>query len=94
MNIRNEIQQLNQIEVMSCNRWQFQELHRLYQELKKLAQEERTEWTELAISCEAGGKVHSLLWQQIRKEMSKKKTKADKANRIKLHIIEKEKALR
>ena len=40
-NIRNEINQLNQqIEVMGCNRWQFEELHRLHQELKQLAQEE------------------------------------------------------
>ena len=41
--IRNEIHQLNkQIEVMGYNRWQFQELHRLRQELKQLAQEEST----------------------------------------------------
>ena len=35
INIREEIQQLNQqIEEMGCNRWQFQELHRLGQQLK------------------------------------------------------------
>ena len=35
VNIRDETHQLNQqIEVMGCNRWQFQELHRLGQERK------------------------------------------------------------
>ena len=47
-NIRNEIHQLNQqIAVMGCNRWQFQEL-------KQLAQEEsNANCTELELSCEA-----------------------------------------
>ena len=54
-NIKDEIQQLKQqIEVMGCNRWQFQELLRLRQELKQLAQEKGdAKWTELVLSCEA-----------------------------------------
>ena len=68
-NIRGKIHQLNQqIEVIGCNRWQFQELHRLRQELKQQAQEESdTKWTELVLSCEADKTVPSLFWQQVRR---------------------------
>ena len=38
---------------MGCNRWQFQELHRLHQKLKQLAQKERDgKWTEQVLNCE------------------------------------------
>ena len=65
VNIRNQIHQINQqIEIMDCNIWQFQELHTLRQELEKLAQEENeAKWTELVLSCEANKKIPSLFWQ-------------------------------
>ena len=53
---------------MGYNRWQFQELHRLRQELKQLAQEEsEAKWTEQVLSCEADKRVPSLFWQQVRR---------------------------
>ena len=46
---------------MGCNRWKFQKLHKLRQELKLLAQEKSdAKWTELVLSCEADIKFPSL----------------------------------
>ena len=53
---------------MGCNRWQFQGLHRLRQELEQLAQvKSDAKWTELVLSCEADRPVPSLFWQQVRR---------------------------
>ena len=67
-NIRDKIHQLNQqIEVIGCNRWQFQEL-------KQIAQEESdAKWTEVGLCCEADRSVPSFIPGS--EEMSKKKTK-------------------
>ena len=80
INIREEIQQLNQqIEVMGCNRWQFQELHRLRQQLKHLAQEDSdTKWTVLVVTCKADKRVTSLFWQQVRRKRSQRPKQQDK----------------
>ena len=88
-----------QIEVMDCNRWQFQELHRLRQELKQLAQEENdAKWTEQVLTCEANRKIPSLFWQQVRrirgKEQEKDKGIKDEDNVIRLDPKRKEETLR
>ena len=55
-----------QIKLMGCNRWEFQDLHRL-RKLKQLAQEESdTKWKDLVLSCKADKRVPSILWQQMR----------------------------
>ena len=100
VNIRDEIHQLNQqIEVMGCNRWQFQELHRLRQKLKQLAQvESDAKWTELVLSCDADRTVPSLFWQQVRRLRGNKQEEdkgiKDENNRIRLDPKGKEEALR
>ena len=99
-NIRNEIHQLNQqIEVMGCNRLQFQQPHRLRQELKQLAQEESdAKWTELVLSCEGDRKIHSLFWQQVRRLRGNEQEEArgikDEDNRIRRDHKGKEEVLK
>ena len=97
VNIRDEMHQ--QIEVMGCIRWQFQELHRLHQELKQLAKEKNdVKWTELVLSCEADRKIPSLFWQQVRRlrgnEQEEERGIKDEDNTIRLDLKEKEEALR
>ena len=84
---------------MGCNRSQFQELHRLRQELKQLVQKERyTKCTELVLSCESERTVPSLFWQQVRtlreNEQEEDRCIKDEDNRIRLNPKGKEEALR
>ena len=92
------MQQLNQ-QIMGCNRWQFQELHRLQQQLKHLAQEESyAKWTDLVLGCEADKRVPSKFWQQVRwlrgNEQEEDKGVKNKKNRIKTDTTGKEETLR
>ena len=84
---------------MGCNRWQFQELHRLHQELEQLAQvESDAKWTELLLNCEADRTVPSLFWQQVRRlrgnEQEEDEGIKDEDNMIRLDLKGKEEALR
>ena len=64
---------------MGCNRWQFQELHRLCQELKQLTQKEsNTKMTELVPRCETDKKIPSLFWQEEDRDIK------DEDNKIRL----------
>ena len=81
---------------MDCNRWQFQKLHRLHQELNQLAQvESDAKWTEQVISCEADRTVHSMFWQYVRDSGNEQKEDRgikDEDNRIRLDPKGKEEA--
>ena len=88
--IRDKINQ--QIEVIGCNTWQFQEP-------KQLAQEERdAKWTEIGLCCETDRSVPSLFWQQVRRLRDNKQKKdrgtKDENNRIRLDPKRKKEALR
>ena len=66
---------------MSCNRWQFQELHRLRQQLKKLTQEENdAKWTELVLVMKQKKEDPAYFGNKLESsdQMSKKKTKESK----------------
>ena len=61
---------------MGCNRWQFQVLHRLHQQLKQLAQEKgEAKWRDLVLSCDQTKEcpVYSGNKLEDSKVMSKKK---------------------
>ena len=66
---------------MSCNRWQFQELHRLRQQLKKLTQEENdAKWTELVLAVKQKKEDPAYFGNKLESsdQMSKKNTKESK----------------
>ena len=90
-NIRNEKHQLNQqIEVMVCNWWQFQELHRLCQELKQVRrlrgneqEEDRgTQDEDNRIRLNPKGKEEALgrHWQEILKIQPEDNIEFDELN--------------
>ena len=70
INIREKIQKPNQqIEVMGCNRWEFQELHRLRQQLKQLAQEESdAKQTDLMLSRQKSAQLILAASKKTRKQ--------------------------